>query len=378
MATSNKMRIPFVLSLYLLLIIPMAQAGPRQQAYRLHVRLTGIPPSAEVLNQMSSLVSSGDPQAAGMIAIQNNSFYNLRLKQWFKSWSNVDSTNRVPLNDMVATAIGLVRDEVPFNQILFANILYVGEGMPQTIPTYSPENNLHFEELEKQNVNLQQFLTLQNQTSLNNVTDSAGVITSRAFGSAYFSAGTNRRMTRYTFINFLCHDFESLHDINVPDFRIRRDVDRSPGGDSRVFKNKCAGCHAGQDALGGAWAYFDFVDGRVTHTPGVVRPKINLNNLFPEGHIVTDDSFINLWASGPNSYLGFEGALVGNGARAYGTMLANSDAFARCMVGRTYQLTCLRLPPPEQIEDWAAQYISDNYNMKNLIVRSAADCLGED
>ncbi len=353
-------------------------AGPRQQAYRLHVRLTGIPPSAEVLTQMTNLVSSGDAEAAGLIAIQNKAFYNLRLKQWFKSWSNVDSSNRVPFNDMVATSIGLVRDDIPFNQILFANILYIGEGMPQTIPPYAPANNLHYEELEKQQVDLQQFLSLKNQTQLNGINDAAGVITSRAFGAAYFSAGTNRRMTRYTFINFLCHDFESLHDITVPDFRIRRDVDRSPGGDSRVFKNKCAGCHAGQDALGGAWAYFDFVNGQVSHTPGMVRNKINQNVLFAEGHTVTDDSFMNLWASGQNSFLGFEGALVGNGARSYGTMLANSQAFARCMVARTYQLTCLRLPPPQQTEEWAEQYITDNYNMKNLIVRSAADCLGEE
>src|SRR5690606_19710282 len=140
------------------------------------------------------------------------------------------------------------------------------------------------------------------QSGANNITDTAGAITTRAFGEAYFQAGTNRRMTRYVFMNFLCRDFEQLHDVTRPDFRVRRDVERNPGDDSRTYKNKCVGCHAGQDGLGGAWAYFTFNNGQTVHTPGQVQGKMNQNSqFFPSGYRTTDDSWINLWAEGQNS-----------------------------------------------------------------------------
>jgi hypothetical protein len=216
------------------------------------------------------------------------------------------------------------------------------------------------------------------QSGLNGISDSAGVLTSRAYGEAFYSAGTNRRVTRYTFINFLCHDFESLHDITTPDFRVRRDVDRKPGGDSRVFKSKCVGCHAGQDALGGAWSYFDFVGGALVYTPATVVPKINKNNLFSDGHVTMDDGWLNLWATGQNAYLGFRGPIVGNGARQMGTMLANSQAFSQCMVKRAYKLLCLQEPASNignlTVAQLATQFENNQYSMKYLLQQTALRC----
>ena len=81
--------------------------------------------------------------------------------------------------------------------------------------------------------------------------DAAGVVTTRAAAEAFFSAGTNRRMWRYTAKNYLCRDMEALKDTSRPTDRIRQDVNRSPGGDSEIFHTQCAGCHSGMDARRG-------------------------------------------------------------------------------------------------------------------------------
>ena len=53
-------------------------------------------------------------------------------------------------------------------------------------------------------------------------------------------------------------DMEQVHDTSITPDRIRQDVSRSPGGDSRVFLNSCIGCHAGMDPLAQAFAYYNY------------------------------------------------------------------------------------------------------------------------
>ncbi len=86
----------------------------------------------------------------------------------------------------------------------------------------------------------------------------AGAITTRAAAEAFFIAGTNRAMFRFTLINHMCMDLEQVHDIDDRAGPIRQDVSRSPGGDSRVFLNNCIGCHAGMDPMAQAFAYYNF------------------------------------------------------------------------------------------------------------------------
>ena len=47
-------------------------------------------------------------------------------------------------------------------------------------------------------------------------------------------------------------------DTTRPPDRIRQDVARSPGGDSRLFLNNCVGCHSGMDPMAQAFAYYNF------------------------------------------------------------------------------------------------------------------------
>ena len=41
-----------------------AAAGPREQAKRMHDRLTGVPPTAAVLDQMEALIGAGNQSGA--------------------------------------------------------------------------------------------------------------------------------------------------------------------------------------------------------------------------------------------------------------------------------------------------------------------------
>ena len=59
-------------------------------------------------------------------------------------------------------------------------------------------------------------------------------------------------MFRFTLMSQLCRDLEQISDTTRTPDRIRQDVSRSPGGDSRVFLNNCIGCHT----LLGEGAYF--------------------------------------------------------------------------------------------------------------------------
>ena len=328
-------------------------------------------------------IRSGNPELAAEVAIQNKNFYNVVLKNWVKPWSNREQTSRSDLNDYVATVIGMIKDEVPFDQVLHGDILYtISYTNPDgTITPYSYANNDHYRIAESRNIDLSTALMKQTQSMLTGLPANAvsGVITTRAAGEAFFSAGTNRRVNRFNFINYLCHDYEALHDVNIPDYRVRRDVERNPGGDSRTYKNKCVGCHAGQDAIGGAYAYYDFVGGRLNYTPGVVVTKMNHNVYYSAGYRTTDDSWINTWASGQNARLGWRGPTAGNGVKELGQMLTRSQAFSACMAKKVFQLVCLKeainTDDLAMVQDFANQFEQDNYNMKKLIINTSVGCI---
>ena len=122
----------------LLLVSTQALAGPREQAKRIHDRIAGVPPSAALLDQMAADITAGRPIAAANRALESSAFYNVTLKNFVAPWTNRDQSVFVPLNDYTATVIGMVRDDVPFNTLLSANIVYVGSGGPASRPTRPP------------------------------------------------------------------------------------------------------------------------------------------------------------------------------------------------------------------------------------------------
>jgi hypothetical protein len=359
-------------------------AGPREQAFVLHNRIAGVPPQKAVLDEMETLIAQGRKVDAARVAMRNPLFYNLVIKNWVKPWTNEEFNNKVPLNDYVATVIGVIRDDVSFDELLYGDFVYAASDdfYDNDSDDYSNESNRHYERLESQNRDLSTLLERRTQTDNSEITDVAGVLTSRASGNSFFNMGTNRAITRFTFINYLCRDFEDVHDINIPDYRIRRDVSRAPGGDSRVYRNKCAGCHAGQDALGGAFAYFDWNGRRLVHTPGQVANKINRNNNFNDGFVVEDDYWINLWSQGQNSSLGWRGIQEGNGINSFGKMISRTKAFSQCMAKKTFEQFCLKevvtSEEQELVNKLANNFeVNGSYNMKDLIANTAVSCMGE-
>jgi hypothetical protein len=358
-------------------------AGTKEQAFRIHNRLASVPPSPAILLQMENLIKSGSSKEAALVAMENTNFYDITLKNWAKKWTNKDQTSRVPLNDYAATVIGIVRDNIPFDQILYGDHLYIAAAnTPVTIPPYDKKNNNHYIELEKKFVSLKTYLTRVDQSSITGIPDTAGVLTTRAAGEAFLSAGTNRRMNRFVFMNFLCRDYEAVHDLNISDYHVRQDVERNPGSDSRTYKNQCVGCHAGQDAIGGAWAYFDFVTDQVVYTPGTVVAKINKNVLYKDGWKTENDEWINTWAEGQNANLGWPAKTNGKGAKELGMMISRSRAFAECMSQRSFELVCMRTPKidfeKKEIKRLADLFqANDNFNMRNLLAETSILCMGE-
>jgi len=86
-----------------------AWAGSLEQAKRIHDRLAGVPPSESVLLAMkNSIDSTGNGLAAADIAMANDSFYRVTIKNWAAPWTNRDQSVFVPLNDYIATVIGMV------------------------------------------------------------------------------------------------------------------------------------------------------------------------------------------------------------------------------------------------------------------------------
>ncbi len=366
-----------------------ANAGYREQAKQMHDRLAGVPPTNIVLQQMEDAINPalpGNVNTAADIAMDNENFYNVTLKNFAAPWTNRDRSIFVPLNDYIATVIGMIRDDLPFNTLLTDDITYIGRaGVVPAAP--SANNNDHYEQLEANHINLRDELQFAQQSSINGIpsTATAGVITSRAASEAFFIAGTNRAMFRFTLLNHLCNDMEQLRDPRVTPDRVRQDVSRSPGGDSRLFLNSCIGCHTGMDPMTQAFAYYNYdeASGALEYTPGNVQPKYFNNDLnFPQGFRTPDDSWDNYWRKGQNSYLGFDVLLTGSGqgAKSLGQELANSQAFAACQVKKVFRTVCLRSPEdaPDRIkvDEIVSTFRGTGYRMKQVFADTAVYCMG--
>jgi len=369
-------------------------AGPVERARRIHDRIVGIPPTPQRLDEMITALQDQGAYEAALIAIEHPVFYSSTLKNFVTPWTNVEQTVFAPLNDYSATVIGMVRDDVPFNTLLSADLVYVGRN--GVVPTaYSPNNNFHYEQLEANRVDLgnrTDFVPVA-QSSLPGSqlgpNDAAGIITTRAAGKAFFSAGTNRRMLRFLAINHLCRDMEDLHDPSLPADRVRQDVSRSPGGDSSLYLNSCVGCHDGMDPMAGAFAYFDWqegnpndpnLDGRVIHTAGQVQAKYLQNgNVFPYGYVTTSNRWDNYWREGRNSLLGWAGTTPGGfGPKSMGAEIANSRAFALCQVEKVFRQVCFRPDSSQEdrdaIEAITDAFMQDGYRLKGVFARVADYC----
>ncbi|KAA1192877.1 hypothetical protein F0M18_06870 [Pseudohalioglobus sediminis] len=389
------------------------------QARRMHDRLTGVPPSDAMLDAMAEAIRSGDPVMAARFAMDgapavaaNGHFYTTVVKNWSTPWTNEAQDAFAPLNDYSATVIGFVRDELDFRDILSADLMYVGQGAG--LPAYSNSNNDHYVALENAGSNLgdANVLLRRAQSTVTGLPAEAvaGVLTSRASARAFFVDGTNRAMLRFTLLNHWCMDLEQLKDGTRPTDRIRQDISRSPGGDSRLFLNSCVDCHAGMDPLAQAFAYYDFPypgedelpgleleqrkdRGQIDYASGVVQGKYLINAAsFPTGYVTPNDHWTNYWRLGDNTgRIGWRlpadnsgtvdlarnpAYAEGDGAASLGRELAHTEAFAHCQVKKVFRTICARDPQPAD-SGTVSSVVSDFHsggNVKQVFAQVAAYC----
>ena len=437
MGKINKISLPLLIIAALTSQPIWADAQDRAQAKRIHDRLIGVTATNATIDAMEALLISdptGKDAAEYAIDLTQNPdarfFYNVTLKNFAAPWTNEEQTVFTPLNDYSATVIGLIRDGGDFRQILHGDIIYRGD--PGLVAPYSNTNNDNYEQLEALGPtagNLADPNILEGTITQPGITQSsvtglpsaatAGVMTTRAGAMAFFYAGTNRAMFRFTLMNHLCTDLEPLKDVSRSPDKVRRDVSRSPGGDSRLYMNGCVGCHAGMDGMAGAFAFYEWDNaaGRMLYrdtgnsalfetdpaSPSFgVSLKHNINgNNFEYGHITEDDSWINYWRNGPNSKLGLRpaddgpgatgwgpltnpdanGNETGNGAKSLGIELANSKAFAQCQVDKAFKSICLRDPnnfaaDRSARDGFVSSFVGSGYDMRGVFTDVAAYCKG--
>lgn len=371
--------------------ISLAHAGPREQAKRIHDRLAGVPPSSAVLDSMATKISNGDSMGAAFEAMDDPAFYTTTAREFATPWVNREQSQFVDMNDTIATVVGMIRDDVPFDQVLYEDIVYVGSAAATNI-AYSQTDNDHYLDLQLNRINLGDPANLvrQRQSEQANtpigIDDTAGVMTTRGFSQAFLVAGTNRAAIRFTTLNYLCMDMEDFRDLTAHPDRIHRDVSRSPGGDSNIFLNDCLTCHAGLDGLTGAFAYYDFDEDlqQLVYTPGAVQEKyLKDGGTFRFGYETSENSWINYWRTGPNAFVGWNGpgTGAGTGPKSLGMELAQTRQFATCQVKKAFAKVCHRTPngPADEqaVNAIATSFETNNRSMKRVFAETALHCMGD-
>jgi hypothetical protein len=367
----------------------VCHAGPREQAKRIHDRLAGTPPTAAVLDSMAAKVAAGDAIGAANQAMNNPAFYNTTVRELATPWTNRDRSVYADLSDSTATVIGMVRDDVPFDQVLSGDIVYVGSSTATNVP-YSLANNDHYVDLQTKHVDLSDPANLLRQTQSGiagqpiNANETAGIMTTRGYASAFLVAGTNRAAVRFATMNLLCMDMEDFRDVTAWPDRVRQDVSRSPGGDSNLFLNDCLGCHAGLDGLAGAFAFYNFdaTSGQLQFTRDTVQPKfVKDSGTFPFGYQTIGDSWINYWRSGPNAFVGWHGPGSGAGAKSLGMELAQTRQFSECQVRNVFQKVCYRKPNGtadlQAVQTIANSFEANNRSLKRVFAETAVYCMDQ-
>lgn len=375
----------------------LATATPRDQAKKIYESLAGIPPSAQVLDQLEALVKADKLDEVTALAMDQENFLRITVKQMASAWTNVQKNIDVPLNDYSATVIGIVRDGKSSKDLVSGDVIYVGESTPaskdtglpanQRIGVYQPQNNTHYTNFENGPFSFKTELVEKSQVAITKLgapagpAVSSGVLTLRAFGEAYYSAGTNRRSWEAVVMTFFGKNMRDMHDLTLPGGFIRRDVDRSPGGEETKFRAECLGCHAWMDPMTKAFAHIDFVGAIMIYNAATIPAKMNRNqDTYPEGYEVKDDHWVAQMHLGTNAYMGFKGPYEGVGIESFGKFIADADQFPKGLAYHVFKSVCNHAPMGADqpiIDKMASNHVAGGYKMKSLFSDAAIACKGQ-
>lgn len=381
-------------------------AGAREQAIRLFDRLAGVPIALDDprLAQMESLIKQGKLQEAAQVATNDDGFYNITIKHLSVPMTNVAEDVLAPFNDTSATMIGIVRDDLDARLFLTGDFIYKADasvtGTQGGIDIQTDRaiygSNRHYDYLEARRINLRQkliqapqkiYITTNATTETPQVhPDAAGLLTTRQWGQAHLEGGTNRRPIQYAFMEFLCLPNTMMRDATMPDNRVRRDVDRAPGGSVPNYLNTCRSCHGGMDGLAGSYAFYENVisngDDFTRYRAGTVANKMNqLATMYPAGFVTVDDSWVNNYVKNQNASIGWTGEMTGKGVKQLGIMLSNTQAFAGCMAKRAFTEVCRRKPGDSDanlLQSLSDDFQSSGFKFRRLMEKAAIApaCLG--
>ncbi len=357
---------------------------PRDLSLNLFRRITGVPIqlSDPRLSQMEKFIAEGNFKAAANIATEDSNFYRLTLKQWATKLSNREESPFPSLNDFSAMVIGVTRDGKDARLLLVGNFGYQADGITD-LPKRDLGNNNHYDFLENKRVDLKKELKLVSP-QWPGFKSSAGLLTSRAWGSAHYRDGTNRRAVEFSIQEFLCTNINQWKEAGLSDHRVRRDVDRRPGKNYDNYKNQCRTCHATMDAMGGAFARFDFKGERLVDFGGGVADKMNRNGTnYPDGYVTVDDSWETPNTPNHQQLFGWRGQTSGLGIKEFGKLLANSDRFKSCMAEKAFKEMCGRdangAEREKDIPAIAQKFEEGGYHLRSLFedVAVLPSCLGQ-
>ncbi len=370
---------------FLILIASISFAQTSEDiAIKMYSRLTESIPAtnSSIIQTMKGHIQNGDFLSAAKEATQSNDFYNIGLKNFAKSFTDVNNEGsiRMPLNDMSATIIGFTRDDIDFSTILSADTFY----RLNTTPAFSIANNTHYESAENSYANLKTSLVADTISSVNNFAPSkaAGLLTTRAFAANSYEAGTNRAAVNNIMNQFFCKTMEQVQDSTRPATRVARDVFIVPNPTiPHLFQTRCSGCHGLMDGMRGAFAHYHFNERTMVYDDSKVHDKYSINATNnPTGYITTDDSWINLLNYGVTE--SFKSTLLsGKGAKSLGTAITTSKQFSVCMSQRVYKKLCLKDPSTTSEKNYilnlANEFKNNSYNMKKLFesAASSARCI---
>ena len=386
-----------------------------ERATNMHLRIAGVEPTPAVRNAMVDLLNQGKDLEAAKLATQNPNFINITVKAMAKDWLEKDGNGnlRSPLNDTVATIAGFIRDEIPFDKILWDDVVYTVNGVNTP---YRLNDNDHYQQAENNNVSLHANLQRNVQSELNGQLNSstvAGIMTTRGFAEIYIMAGTNRRAGfQFPAVHVFCKGLEGVMGRGTFGNYIRRDVDQLPSGDKTTFNQECKLCHETNDVVSQAFNHYDWDandgDGRLIYLPEASNnarnrmghprnrniagkvDKVGFDDgtvAWPTGweaSIAPNQMWQNGWATNETTkvFNFYSGISNGVGPNSYGKVLTRNDQFPICMVSHAFKKTCYHKPTSASEIDFVKSLARDfanryGYNMKRVFEETGTYCANQ-
>lgn len=326
------------------MLSPVTSSADFAKANKLHRMLTGGVPltrTSPIYDPVLSRVERGDLAGAAKVITDPlagaKEFYNTFVAGIPQHWNRDDSIVG-DRNELSALFLGVARDGVPIRSVLTEDRIYFD---PTLVGGSSVESDpaRHYRTIWDSR-NPREALRASPRPGFQGV----GIFTSLPWAQSYIEAGTNRRPIYGMLHHLYCTTIQQMQTTVIPDAFVRKDVPRAPGGEVSQYFTNCTSCHAFMDALiPRAFSRFDFLDGKLTY--GLPRDKLNESNFTEKA--ITDDMWHFFYTDQMNETFGFQSSSAfpvqrysstglsyakGQGLRALGEWIGNSDGFYRCLV----------------------------------------------